>query len=106
VDLPALGRVGLLGFRNLTQLDFRAAQDSSESRSVKGLVYIFPQRFPRNCVDIEIDVLRIANAFEEKAEIAPALERVQFLIDTRSELGQEKKMKLLDDVNISERHNR
>jgi hypothetical protein len=68
------------------------------------MVYVLLQRLSSNGVDIKINVLRVADAFPKEAEIAPALERVQLLIDPGAELGQEKEMKFLDSVNIFDSH--
>jgi hypothetical protein len=70
------------------------------------MVYILSQRLPGNGVGIKIDVVGVPDAFPKEAEVAPALERVQFLIDPRAELGQEKEMKFLDSVNIPDGHTR
>jgi hypothetical protein len=51
-------------------------------------------------MNVEIDVLGIANAFPEKPKITASLKGVQLLIQARAKLCQQNKMESLHCLNI------
>ena len=54
-----------------------------------------------DCVRIEINVFGVTDAFPKEAKIATALQRVQFLVETRTKLGQKQQMEMLYYLNIA-----
>ena len=63
---------------------------------------VFLQSDPRNRVDIEVNILGIADAFPKKSEVTAPFQAIKFLIHTRSKVSQEKQMKLLYRLDIAQ----
>ena len=82
------------------QLYSCGAQSLSKRRSFQNFSDVVLQRLFGDRMNVEIDVLGIANAFPEKPKVAASLEGVQLLIQARAKLCQENKMESLHCLNI------
>jgi len=59
------------------------------------------ERRLRRDVDVEVDVFRIADAAEEEAKVAAALDRVAPFLRSRGEHAHELEMEQLDDLAVA-----
>jgi len=95
-QLPALRRVGRLVLGYVLDLDAARLEDLSEWTGCQDVANPVAQRLHVEAVDVEVHVLRVANAAKEETEVAAALDDDQAFVHTTGELDEKVQMKLLD----------
>jgi hypothetical protein len=91
-----LRRGGLFRFGDTGHLYLCSLQDSFEAWRIQDLSYIFLEGLLGDRAHIKVQIFRVADAFPKEPKIATPFERVQLLIESRAQLGQEEQMELLN----------
>ena len=106
MNFPALRRGGLLRRGKETDREAMALQDMGEPPKLQNLIHILAQRFLGDSLHIEIQILGIADAAKEKAQVAATLEGVKLLVDPPAQLLQKEQMEQFDGLPARRRAHR
>src|SRR5260370_42235854 len=105
-DLPALGRLSLLGGARFDHRDTAALERQGQGRPSEDFGSLFLQRVHRQAGDVEVEVFGVADTLKEETEIAAAFDGEAVLVRPRADQPDELKMEELDDLSVREHESR